>query len=69
MAAKRNAIIVAAQLEVHCPHCGDPQPNPDDGSHLWIQDHIVKSQGAKVCNACDEPFTLMAQDRVSVVAS
>lgn len=67
--AKRNAVIVAAQLEVHCPHCGDPQPNPDDGSHLRVNSQVTASQGPRVCNACDEPFQLIAQNRVSVVES
>lgn len=67
--SKRNAIIVAAQLEVHCPNCGDPQPNPHDESHLWLPSQVEQFSGAKTCNACDEPFTLSVQARVSVVAS
>lgn len=69
MAAKRNAVIVAAVLEVHCPHCGDPQPNPRDESHLWVNADVTANQGPRVCNACDEPFQLIAQNRVSVVES
>lgn len=67
--AKRNAIIVAAQLEVHCPYCGDPQPNVRDGSHLWTQDDVKTAEGLRLCTACDEPFQLVEQSRVSVVAS
>lgn len=68
----RNAVITAATLEVCCPHCGDPQPNPRDGSHLWMPEE-VKQQIAetvqRVCVACDEPFALIEQSRVSVPGS
>lgn len=61
----RNAIVVAALLEVLCPHCGDPQPNPSNGAHLWLIDEVSGNQGKRTCVACDEPFILMAQHRVS----
>ena len=72
MAAPRTATIVAAVLEVHCPHCGDAQPNPVDESHLWTPAQIaaMSAMGAKrVCNACDEPFQVIAQARVGVLES
>jgi hypothetical protein len=63
---KRPAILVAVTVEVQCPHCGDPQPSPNNGSHLWTTTEVSESQGPKECVACDEPFTLHAQSRVSV---
>ena len=64
----RTAIITAVTVEVCCPHCGDPQPSPDNGSHAWMPGQVVAEQGEKVCVACDEPFVLHAQSRVSVDA-
>lgn len=63
----RPATILAASLEVHCPHCGEPLPNPTDGSHLWMPDDVLANTGAKICNACDEPFQLSYQKRVLVI--
>ena len=64
---KRPAIIVAATVEVQCPHCGEPQPSPDNGSHVWMPGQVVTAQGKKTCVSCDEEFQLNAQSRVSVV--
>lgn len=40
-----KANVTAAALEVSCPHCGAPQPNPSDGSHLWTTAQVVADQG------------------------
>jgi hypothetical protein len=66
-ARKRPALVTAATLEVQCPHCGDPQPSPGNGSHLWTPAEVSTSQGPRECDACDEPFTLHAQSRVDCV--
>ena len=66
MAALRQATIVAATVEVFCPHCGEPQPSPDNGSHAWMPSQVVVAQGKKVCVSCDEPFQLNEQNRVMV---
>jgi hypothetical protein len=63
-AKNRPARIVAASYEVHCPHCGDPQPNPDDGAHIWTREeieHVVQSTDGNVrtCVACDEEFLVL----------
>lgn len=63
--ARRNAIIVAVTVEVQCPHCGEPQPSPDNGSHAWMIGQVMAEQGPKVCVSCDESFVLRAQNRVS----
>jgi len=70
----KTAIIVAASLEVHCPHCGDPLPNPWNESHLWTPTELNLYAGpgnaaTRVCNACDEPFHIVAQSRVGVLES
>lgn len=73
MAASKSAIVVAASLEVHCPHCGDAQTNPWDESYLWTPTQVASLAGpggvSRVCNACDEPFAILAQSRVSVLES
>lgn len=63
---KKHAQIVAALLEVHCPHCGDPQPAPDNGSHAWTPLEVSMNQTERTCVACDEPFVLSAQSKVTV---
>lgn len=65
--AKRNAIIVAAVLEVHCPHCGEPQPSPRCGAHLWEPDEVHAFAGDRICNACEGSFKLLQQSRVNVI--
>lgn len=64
----RAAIIQAATVEVLCPHCGDPQPSADNGSHMWMPEQVRAAQGVVSCVACDEKFRIYAQGRVSVVA-
>ena len=60
----KNAIITAAAVEVQCPYCGDPQPNPTDGSHLWFPSQVT--EGKRTCVACDTEFSVRKQSRVSV---
>lgn len=36
----RVAQLVAEAVTVLCPECGEPQPNPENGSHLWTLDHF-----------------------------
>lgn len=63
----RPAQIIAAQLEVHCPYCGDPQPNSDDGTDVWTPEEVRSNSGGWECVACDKTFLLspvsMAQVR------
>jgi DNA-directed RNA polymerase subunit RPC12/RpoP len=67
--AKRNAIVVAVTLEVQCPHCGEPQPSPDNGAHSWMPSQVQTAQGTRTCVSCEEPFELHAQGRVIVEGS
>lgn len=63
---RRNAAIVAATVEVLCPHCAEPQPNPDNGGYPWTPEEVSAEQGAKVCVSCDEPFRLVAQSHALI---
>jgi uncharacterized Zn-finger protein len=66
MARTKNAVLVAAAIEVTCPHCGEPQPAPDNGSEMWLPSQVTRSQGERTCVSCDEKFVLHAQSRVGV---
>ena len=35
MARQKNAILTAVAVNVCCPHWGEAQPAPDNGSDMW----------------------------------
>jgi hypothetical protein len=55
----RFATAVAVTVEIECPHCGAPLPNPDDEGSPWTAENIRAHEGPKACNACDKPFVLV----------
>ena len=62
-----NATITAVALEVACPACHAPQPNADDGSHLWTPAQVNAITGtSRDCNACQRPFRVRLSQRVRV---
>jgi uncharacterized Zn-finger protein len=62
----RNAQITAAALEVLCPYCGEPQPDPERATHMWDHSQVVAQQGAKVCTSCDKTFRLVSTRKAQV---
>jgi hypothetical protein len=50
----KRAQLMADAVAVVCPHCGEPQPNPSDGSEQWTLDDFVKAPPTKACVACDK---------------
>lgn len=67
--ANKRAAIVAFTVEVHCPHCGDPQPNPDNGAFPWTTEEVAqeaKAQAARTCVSCDEPFKLVEESSAAI---
>lgn len=62
----RVATIEAVTVEVQCPDCGGSQPNPKDGSFLWLPSEVQAAAGTKVCVECDEEFLLVTHGRVSL---
>lgn len=68
--SKRPAIIEAVTLSVCCPHCGEPQPAPDNGSDMWLPSQVraEEAKGARDCVSCDEAFRINFQSRVSVAS-
>ena len=63
----RRAAVVAVSLNVSCPWCFEPQPEPDGGSHLWSPDQMREVE-AKVlaCVSCGRGFSIGARTRVPV---
>ena len=70
MAKHRTATITAVSLEVLCPFCGEPQPNPNTGSHTWLPHEVADAAakaGARIlCTACDAMSLLHSRSRVTV---
>lgn len=67
--SNRSATLVAATLEVSCPHdgCHASLPEPLSGSECWTMEEfdrfvgegIDTSKGRDVtCVSCDQPFTV-----------
>jgi hypothetical protein len=64
----RNAQIIAATIEICCPHCGEPLPSPDNGSDAWLPKDIpTDEQKAYTCNSCEEQFRVMFQNKAQVI--
>ena len=62
---RRAAVVSAATIEVCCPKCGEPQPEPRDGSHLWTSEQLKASAGQRrECVSCDAPMFLDAPNKV-----
>jgi hypothetical protein len=60
--SRRVASIVAFTVEVLCPYCGGPQPNPDDGGFPWTTEEVASEaakQPKRTCADCDEIFVLV----------
>lgn len=64
----RQAQLVATTLNVLCPYCGEPQPNPDDGSEQWETRQVERANetGAKDCVSCERKFRVFPRSRVEV---
>lgn len=61
-AKTRTAQFVAAAVEVLCPVCAEPQPNPDDGSFLWSRQQVTdeRASAPRFCTACDVRIVITA---------
>lgn len=56
----KPAQLTVATYEVNCPHCGEFQPNPDNGGHLWVPDEVRACEGVRKCVGCDVEFCVVA---------
>jgi hypothetical protein len=64
----RTTVLCAVGVEVHCPACGEPQPNPEDGSFIWSSSLVriaAEAGGVRSCTACDTPLRIASSNRVS----
>lgn len=64
---KRSAQIVAEVLNVLCPHCGEPQPNPDNGADGWSPEEVRTAEGLRTCVSCDEGFMIRTVGKAQVL--
>ncbi len=58
------AQLVAESVNVLCPECGEPQPDPEGGSHLWLPAQVEGAQGHHLCVACDAHFVITTRRTV-----
>ena len=70
----KQAVLLATKLLVKCPHCGEPQPNPDLGEDEWSllqvrqeEDALEARKSRLTCVSCDEEFSLALFSKVMVV--
>lgn len=55
----KTAVIRSAAVEVVCPHCYEPQPAPDNGSHMWLPEQVETARAeALACTQCGLTFRL-----------
>lgn len=61
-----NAVLEAEAVNVLCPHCSEPQPDPEAGSHMWTKSQVTAKDGALLtCVSCDGRFKLWLTRKVS----
>lgn len=64
-ARSKLAVISTSAVEVNCRACGDSQPNPDDGGHIWRFSDLQRLSGERrTCVSCEEPLVLHAPTSV-----
>lgn len=62
----RPAQLVADAVSVLCPYCGEPQPNPKDGSEQWEKGHFraTNDEPRRKCVSCDEEMFIFSRQEV-----
>ncbi len=67
-ASKKSRIkvaqLVAEAVNVLCPECGEPQPDPDNESHMWLPQQVEKYAGRRTCVACDAQMLVVTRRTV-----
>ena len=57
--------LVAEAVAVLCPKCGEPQPNPVDGSEQWsVSDFARIASPRRVCVSCDAEMFVWITSKV-----
>lgn len=68
MPQPRGTVTTAPSLEVGCPYCGEPQPSPESGSHIWTPDELKQKAGERrECVSCDKEIIINAPKNAQVV--
>lgn len=60
------AHLVVETVNVLCPACGEPQPDPDNASHMWLPQQVQKYAGRRACVACGASMRLVSRRTVQV---
>lgn len=69
----RRAQLVADAVAVLCPYCGEPQPNPRDGSEQWTLENFRARTtkrgrpivaGRRTCVSCEAPMIIGPDTKV-----
>jgi len=63
----RPAQLVADAVSVLCPYCGEPQPNPRDGSEQWEKGDFraVNDAPRSKCGSCDKEMFIFSQQEAA----
>lgn len=65
--AVRAAVLTADAVEVGCPACGEPQPDPEIGSHMWTPEQIKAAAGQRLtCTSCDAIMFIDATRKATI---
>lgn len=60
-------MLIAVSLEILCPHCGEPQPDPEIGSHIWTIDQLrAANEQKRECVSCEQSFVIFSATKIAV---
>ena len=70
MTRLRPVCVIAAAVNVLCPHCGEDVPSPDGGSLMWTleEDRAGFNGARRQCNGCEEWFIMSLPSRAIIEA-
>jgi hypothetical protein len=61
----KRAKLITDTVVVMCPHCNNPQPNKENGSHQWMQEDFTTIAEVRKCCDCGKEYEIKYQDKVS----
>lgn len=65
--AIRTARIFAEAVSVLCPHCGEAQPAPDNGSELWTIGNFQSFRDKTVtCSHCCKEMLIAGKSKAAL---
>lgn len=61
----KRAQLIAEEVFVVCPSCGERQPNPDDGGELWVKAAFrYLTPDRYKCVSCDQTLMIATSPMV-----